>query len=178
MPLPSVAGASPGPRAKKRTLIWFGTLVAAVIALGELYILPEAVAGIPAYGSLDMTRGTLTQAAGCAGKRQSLSVVLSSEGLPLQVWLPCAPELVQLHERLGAQLEVRSRRLWPSFLHPVAEIWSVKVDGAQVYSYEARAIRTKRSGRYVLAVSFALFQVALYGLFAWTVLRAPARARK
>jgi hypothetical protein len=92
-------------------VIWFGIFVALIIALGELRLLPPLLAGIPTYESLDVERGALVQVGVCVGSRapRDVPVWLVSEAGRKKVWLPCTPEILQLRNRIGASIEVRSR---------------------------------------------------------------------
>lgn len=163
------------PRTNKVMLLWFGVFVAALIALGEISTLPRALEGIPAYDALDVTQGTLTRVGVC-NRQQDIPIwVTTSATAPQQVWLPCAPGVAQIKQRVGARIELRSHAVSPQFLHPVPEIWSVIVDGAELYSYKARVARTSAIRLYLGPVIYALGLGLLYGMFVWAVLRDLSR---
>ena len=157
---------------RRRTAIWFGIFVALVIALGELRFLPSLLAGIPTYASLDVERGTLAQVGVCAGNRgpHDVPVWLASEAGRRKVWLPCTPDILQLSNRIGTSIEVRSRLVDQIISAPLNDVWSVKADGVDVYSYEARVDRSKGPSGYVLAISYPLLLSSFYAWFAWALI--------
>jgi hypothetical protein len=58
---------------------------------------------------------------------------------------------------------------------PLTDVWSVKADGIDVYSYEAAVDRSKGSIRYVLAISYPVLLASFYAWFAWMLIRGRTR---
>jgi len=160
------------PRVKdsdKSLLLWLGVFVATLITLGVASTLPRALEGVPAYDALDLTEGTLTNVGVC-NRRGAIPIwVKPSAGAPQQVWLPCAPGIAQIAQRLGAHIEVRSHAVSPRFLNPVPDIWSVVLDDRELYSYKDRAARTSPLGLYVWPLAWVVGLGSLYGYFVWAV---------
>ncbi len=157
----------------------FGMLIALIIALGELEFVPPLLAGIPSYESLDLERGALAQVGACAGFKSArgVPVWLDSESGRKKLWLPCTPEVLQLRNRVGSMIEVRSRVIHQIISEPLTDVWSVTSDGIDIFSYAAKVNQSKGAGRYLLAIAYPLLLASFYAWFAWLLVQ-PRRAAR
>ncbi len=97
--------------------------------VGRATVLAIALGGNPTYASLDVERGTLAQVGVCAGNRgpHDVPVWLASEAGRRKVWLPCTPDILQLSNRIGTSIEVRSRLVDQIISAPLTDVWSGRI---------------------------------------------------
>lgn len=165
--------------ASRRKLRWlvggFVLFISAIAILTESSVLAPAIAGVPAYESLDVVAGKVVQVGVCVGRRgpSSVPVWLMANGTRVETHLPCTFAIQELRNRIGTSLEVRSRQFSPSIIDsPYADVWSVKAGNADLYSYQARAERSRAHfWGYASAVIYAMLMGLIGGVFAWGLLR-------
>ena len=154
-------------------VVFFTTLFTVFV---ESRALAPALAGTPTYESLDVVTGSLLQAEMCnlhARGPHSMPIWVMAGGKRQKMWLPCTERVEELRSQIGVQIEVRSRMFKPGILEsPLADVWSVKADNQEIYSYEDRA---KRSGQYMLnyigAIVFPIVEASFLRILIWAYLR-------
>lgn len=132
-------------------LLWLGSL-------------SEITSAIPEYDSLAVMSGTLASVGNCSKGRHSSHlpvIVQGNQGL-LSADLPCTHEVETLGSRLGEPIEIRTNIIHPYiFLATSPEVWSIRLSGKEIYSYEARADRT-RSTRPLVWLGFLLMSAVMF----------------
>ena len=119
-------------------------LLILIITMFGMGSISTIVVGIPEYDSLDLLEGRLTSQGDCSKGRGTsyIPIIVNSNGSTHSLLLPCTTDLNLLKNKIDLSIEIRSRQISPHLIDPPEmEVWSVKADGAEVYSYEERVKR-------------------------------------
>jgi len=166
-PMNSNLGVSSAPNKsiKASSILSLLAMVLLMFAGAMLKSAAPIYAGVPTFESLHVGAGVLVHGARkCSTSGRGLASlaldVNEADGLVRHA-VPCAPALESaLAGRSGLRIEVRSRPFSTYILNtPVQQVWSVTVDGVEVYRYSERARRQVESIQtyWVLLVSEGLF---------------------
>lgn len=136
-----------------------------------LKVLYAIAVGVPSYNSLEVHTGMLLTTGTCKHvyKQGSyLPVEVRGPTSQAMLRLPCTPELRSVPN--GTPVEIRTRDIPVWFRgHIAKEVWSVRVEGTEVFSYSARS---SRAGR-LLYVNYALV-----AFLVWVLYRFSAKIKK
>ena len=127
----------------------------------ELSTIAPIVAGIPKYETLDIVTGKLAKMNACPKGRgpSHLNVEVDSYRGIMSISLPCTPELENMKQ--GSHLEIRSRPYSTLiFINPDMDVWSVRADGVELYSYNKRVVRI---GNFIMNYFMATIPLFLAG---------------
>ena len=129
--------------------------------------LSTILAGIPEYESLDVVIGSLVDVRDCTKGRGAtyLPVTVNSNGNTASLLLPCTSELKSLKNKLGSTIEIRTRLFSGHLIDvPETEVWGVKTNNAEVYSYTERVKRYNNTKwiNIILLIIYGLLLVYLF----------------
>lgn len=136
-----------------------------VCTLGALKSAAPLHAGVPSFKSLALSVGPLasSETACRRGRGPSVLIVeIDTQDGRVPHMLPCTPALSSaLAGKSGPRIEVRSR-LFSSYIFnsAVQDIWSVKVDGQELYSYAVRVERYASGNMAFMLVNILLAAAA------------------
>lgn len=115
----------------------FMLFIVCIIALTDIQTFAPILIGNPSYDSLDVLSGKLNTIEKCyVGKgANSMYVEVLSKQKIHSIKIPCDESL---ENKIGSEIEIRSRVIDLGFFELPPDVWSIRVDNSETLRYKDR----------------------------------------